>query len=79
MQNLDKRITALEQVKHASIGPFFIHVFGLDVKDCEIERIGKGGKEWQRQLNESEQDLKDRAVRETEPPNVGCSTVFLCY
>jgi hypothetical protein len=79
MQNLDKRLTALEQAKPASIGPFFIHFVGLDTKDSDIERITKGDKEWQRQPNESEQDLKHRAVSEAPPPKEGCSLTFLCY
>lgn len=79
MQNLDKRLMALEQAKPASIGPFFIHFVGLDTKDSEIERVTKGNQEWQRQPGESEQDLKDRAIREVPPPQPNTSTVFLCY
>lgn len=79
MQALEKRITALEQAKPASIGPFFIHFVGMDTKDSEIVRITKGSQEWQRQTAESERDLKDRAIRETPPPKAGCSTVFLCW
>jgi hypothetical protein len=79
MQSLDKRITALEQAQPASIGPFFIHLVGLDTKDSEIERITKGDKEWQRQPGETERELKDRAIREVPPPKSRCSTTFLCY
>lgn len=79
MQTLDKRIAALEQAKPASIGPFFIHFVGLDTKDSEIQRITKGSQEWQRQPDESEQDLKDRAIGEVPPPPPNTSTVFLCY
>lgn len=79
MQNLDKRISALEQAKPTNLGPFFIHLVGLDAIDCEIERITKGHHEWPRQPGESVQDLKDRAVRETPPPKAGCSNVFLCF
>lgn len=79
MQTLDKRISALEQAKPASIGPFFIHFVGLDTKDSEIVRIEKGNQEWMRQPGESEQDLKDRAIREVPPPQPNTSTVFLCY
>ena len=78
MQNLDKRISALEQASPGNIGPIFIHFVGLDTKDSEIERITKGDKEWQRQPGETEQELKDRASREVAPPLAGCSTVFLC-
>ncbi len=79
MQTIEKRIAALEQASPASIGTFYIHLVALDTKDREIQRITKGDKEWLRQPNESEQDLKDRARLETPPPQPGCSTTFLCY
>jgi len=79
MQNLDKRISALEQASPGNIGPIFIHFVGLDTKDSEIERIEKGNQEWRRQPGETEQELKDRAKREVIPPQAGCCTVFLCY
>ena len=79
MQNLDKRITALEQSSPASIGPLFVHFVGMETKDREIERVTKGHQEWQRQPGESEQELKDRAMREVPPPQPNTSTVFLCY
>lgn len=79
MQSIEKRLTALEQASPTSIGPFFIHIVGLDTKDSEIQRIEKGYQEWQRQPDESAQDLKDRAIRETPPPKSGCSNVFLCF
>ncbi|TRZ68255.1 MAG: hypothetical protein D4R98_02575 [Comamonadaceae bacterium] len=78
MQAIEKRIAALEQARPTEIGPFFIHLVGLDTKDSEIERITKGNQEWLRQPDESEQELKDRAKREVMPPLAGCSTVFLC-
>lgn len=79
MNTIEKRLAALEQAKPASIGPFFIHFVGLDTKDSEIKRITKGNQEWQRQPEESEQDLKDRAIREVPPPQPNTSTVFLCH
>ncbi len=79
MTTLAKRIEALEQEKPVSIGPFFIHLIGLDTKDSEIERITKGNQEWQRQPGESVQDLKDRAMREVPPPKPNTSTLFVCY
>jgi hypothetical protein len=79
MRVTEKRLAALEQAKPASIGPFFIHLVGMDTKDSEIERITKGDKEWQRQPSESERELKDRAISEAPPPKEGCSTTFLCY
>lgn len=79
MQTLAKRLSALEQASPTDIGPIFIHFVGLDTKDNEIERITKGDREWQRQPNETVQELKDRAIREVEPPKPRCSLVFLCY
>lgn len=79
MQNLDKRITALEQTSPGSTEPIYVHFVGMDAKDREIQRITKGNQEWLRKPGESEQDLKDRAIGEVLPPKAGCSTVFLCY
>lgn len=79
MQNLDKRITALEQTNPGSTGPIYVHLVGMDVKDSEIQRITKGNQEWLRKPGESEQDLKDRVIGEVPPPKAGCSHVFLCY
>lgn len=79
MQTTEKRIAALEQASLTNIGPLFVHLVGLGTKDSEIQRITKGNREWQRQPGESEQDLKDRAMREVPPPLTGCSTVFLCF
>ncbi|MBT9505505.1 hypothetical protein [Rhodoferax sp.] len=79
MATLEKRIATLEQASPSNMGPIFIHFVGLDTKDSEIQRIEKGYQEWQRQPDESAQDLKDRAIRETPPPKSGCSNVFLCF
>lgn len=80
MATLEKRIEALEQASLAdNMGPMFIHFVGLDTKDSEIQRITKGAQEWQRQPDESEQALKDRATREVAPPPPKCCTMFLCY
>lgn len=79
MQALKKRITVLEQSSPGSIGPLFIHLVALGGTNAQIERITKGNREWLRQPGESEQDLKDRAIREVPPPQPNTSTVFLCY
>jgi hypothetical protein len=79
MQNLERRIAALEQAKPAAIGPFFIHFVGVDTKDNELERITQGRQEWHRLPGESEQELRERAKREVMPPKEGCSTVFFCW
>ena len=78
MTTLDRRVAALEQSSPKKLGPFFIHFVGLDTKDSEIQRITKGALVWDRQDCESEQDLKNRAIREALPPRPRCSTVFLC-
>jgi len=80
MASLNHRISKLEQASPCeSIGPMFIHFVGMDNED-EIQRITNGNQAWQRQPNESEQGLKDRAEREVQPPLVaGCITVFLCH
>ena len=79
MATLDKRIAALEQAKPAAIGPFFIHFVGLGAEDCEFDRITKGDHVWHRQPGETDEELKERAQRETPPPKDGCSTVFMCW
>ncbi len=79
MTTLEKRIAALEKTRPTTIGPFFIHLVGLDTKDSEIQRIEKGAQVWERQPGESEQELKDRAIRETPPPKARCSAMFLCF
>ena len=80
MQALLKRITALEQASYSHTEDvMFIHFVGMGEVDKEIQRITQGGQELQRQPNESEQALKDRAIREVPPPKAGCGTLFLCY
>lgn len=78
MATLEKRVATLELANPGDIGPIFIHFVGLDTKDSEIQRITKGDQKWQRQPGESEQDLKDRAQRESQPNPKGVQT-FLCY
>ena len=79
MQNLEKRITALEQASRSSIEPIFVQFVGLNSNVNEIQHITKGNQEWLRMPEESEQVLKDRVFGEVPPPKAGCSTVFLCY
>ena len=80
MATLEKRIEALEQASYTNTEVvIFIHLVGMGATDKEIERITKGGQEWQRQPNESEQDLKDRATREASPPAPKCRAMFFCY
>ena len=79
MQSLEKRITALEQASHSNTDDvMFIHFVGLGEVDMEIQRVTHGGQEWQRQPDESEQALKDRA-QQGATPNPHGATVFLCH
>jgi len=76
---LEKRIEALEQANPTDKEPpMFIRFVGMDAEPEPIERITHGGKTWERHPDESEQDLKNRALLETAPPKPGCRTVFLC-
>jgi hypothetical protein len=79
MQNLDRRIAALEQSSPGAIGPIFVHFVATDNEGDAIHRIAWGDREWHRQIAESEQELKNRAVSEGAPPKPGCCTVFLCF
>ena len=79
MHRLEKRITALEQVSHSNTDDVTcIHFVGLGEVDKEIQRITHGGQDWQRQPDESEQALKDRAQQGVNPNPRG-ATVFLCH
>lgn len=80
MQSILKRVEALEQASPATnTEPVFIHLVPLGGENAQIQRITKGNREWLRQTGESEQELKNRAIREVPPPQPNCSTVFLCY
>lgn len=79
MATLENRIAALEQASPNDMEPpIFIHFVGMGAEAVPIERITHGGKAWERQPDESEQDLKDRAMRDTGQAQPGCRTVFLC-
>ena len=79
MQAIERRIFALEQVSYSNTDMvMFIHLVGMGDGDKEIQRITQGGQEWQRQPDESEQTLKDRAQREAKPNPQG-ALMFLCY
>lgn len=78
MQTLDKRITALEQTQPQAEKVLFIIFVGMGEVDKEIQRITHGGQDWQRQPDESEQALKDRAQQGAKPNPHGV-TVFLCH
>jgi hypothetical protein len=56
----------------------FIHFVDMGEVDKEIQRIAHGGQAWQRQPDESEQALKERAQQGANPNPHG-ATVFLCH
>ena len=79
MQNLNKRITALEQASYSNTDDvMFIHFVDVGEVDKEIQHITHDGQDWQRQPDESEQALKDRA-QQGATPNPHGATVFLCH
>ena len=79
MQALLKRITAPEQASYSHTDDvMFIHFVGMGEVDKEIQRITHWGQEWQRQPDESQQALKDRAQPGAKP-NLQGATVFLCH
>lgn len=76
MQNLGKRLSALEQVAPFSVGPIFIRFVSNSNQGHEVVCIVKGPHVWDRQPDESEQDLKCRAVREALAPMARCANLF---
>ena len=79
MQNLEKRISVLEQASYSTTDTvIFIYFVGLSEGAKEIQRISHGGQAWQRQPDESEQALKGRAQRESKSNPHG-AMVLLCY
>ena len=51
---------------------------GRTLGGFKVSEIAQGSKFKERQPNESEQDLKDRAFYEAEPTKVGCSQLLTC-
>ena len=79
MQTLERRVSALEQASYSNTDDvMFVHFVGMGEVDKEIQRITHGGQDWQRQPDESEQALKDRAQLEATPNPHG-AMVFLCH
>ena len=79
MQTLERRIAALKQSSFTNtVAVMFIHLVGMGEVDREIQRIACRGQKWQRQPEESEQALKDRAQHGANPNPHG-ATVFLCH
>jgi hypothetical protein len=76
LRNLGKRLSALEQVAPLNIGPIFIRFVSNSNQGHEVVRIVKGSYVWDRQPDESEQDLKCRSIREAPPPMARCANLF---
>lgn len=67
MATLEKRIEALEQASNTNTdNVIFIHFVGMGEVNAQIQRITHEGQEWQRQPDESERDLKDRALQDAK-------------
>ena len=56
----------------------FVHLVGMGATDKDIERITRGGQEWQRQPDESEKALEDCAKSEAVLNPLG-TLMFSCY
>ena len=67
MQNLERRIAALERTVSTAIPPMFIHYVGLGKTDQGIQSVWGCGGRWERLPGESEDELKERAKREGIP------------
>ena len=66
LQSLEKRVSALEQVSPEGIGVLFIILVGIGEVGMEITHIHDNhGKHWNRRLEETENDFKDRATSES--------------
>jgi hypothetical protein len=80
MQSLERRICVLERfAPEIDDEPMFINLVAMGAVGVEIQCVEKGSQAWHRLTGESEQELKDRAVHETEPLPNGCKLVFLCH
>lgn len=73
MQNLDKRVAALESKSGQAENLTFIrHYVSAGHLDEEIYRLRDDyGNTWTRQPNETEQELKDRATKEVKRNPLG--------
>lgn len=67
MLNLETRIAALEQASPQYIAPNIFICCVAEGSADELKRITYQGQTWERHPDESEQDLKDRADRESAP------------
>jgi|GEM_PF-2891329 len=76
MSNLEKRITVLEQVNPEMDKVIFIILVGIGEVGNELVHIyDNHNNHWHRELNETEQELKDRATAGT-PRKEGSVTML---
>ena len=65
-QSLEKRLSALEQASPEGIKVMFIILVGMGEVGMEITHIHDNhGNHWNRRLDETENDFKDRATSES--------------
>ena len=65
-QSLEKRVSALEQASQEGTEVLFIILVGMDEVGMEITQIHDNhGNHWNRRLDETEKDFKDRATSES--------------
>lgn len=78
MQNLDKRVAALERVARPDSAITIIRcIVSPDRPTTQIGHIrDKEGNEWVREPGETEDQLTDRAERETVANEWGCKSLI---
>ena len=77
MQNLEKRIAALEQASPQTYSVVFVILTGLGEVDKELVHIyDNHGNQWHRKPNETETEFKDRVKAGTPRNENGVALVF---
>ena len=77
MQNLEKRIAALEQASPQTNCVVFIILTGLGEVDKELVQIyDNHNNQWHRKLKETEREFRDRATAETPRKENGVALLF---
>jgi hypothetical protein len=77
MQNLEKRIAALEQASPQAYSVVFVILTGLGEVDKELAHIyDSHNNQWHRKPNETEREFKDRATTETPRKENGVALLF---
>jgi hypothetical protein len=77
MQNLEKRIAALEQASPQTYSVVFVILTRLGEVDKELVHIyDSHNNQWHRKPNETEREFKDRATAETPRKENGVALLF---